>query len=174
MLLQSSCAESRYIFIFFGPGYRFNPRKTASTACKCFLTWVDACTEYVHYIKFCEKYCTAQLVECHQKTCLYTSIPKHFFTTLGSFWLATTSFNVHLSFVKSFPEWSGGSQVQPQATCCTWQVAGVMGTQKNRAGRHPPKKILVNHTRGLISGSRTLQSKQQRPDAEWGIHEKSC
>lgn len=140
MLLQSSCAESRYIFIFFGPGYRFNPRKTASTACKCFLTWVDACTEYVHYIKFCEKYCTAQLVECHQKTCLYTSIPKHFFTTLGSFWLATTSFDVHLSFEKSFPEWS--RRKPSPASGHLLHVAGGWsdGNPKKQSRQTPPQK----------------------------------
>jgi len=53
-----------------------------------------------------------------------------------------------------------------------------MGTKKqaDHFQVHPRKNknIRVNYTRGLLSGSRTLQSKQQRLDAEWGIHEKSC
>lgn len=61
-----------------------------------------------------------------------------------------------------------------------WWLDPVMGTQKNKAGRplsgspNKTENLWVNHTKGLLSGSRTLQSKQQRLDAEWGIHEKSC
>ena len=60
-----------------------------------------------------------------------------------------------------------------------WPVAGVMGTKKQRRQTtfrltQQKRNFWVNYTRGLLSGSRTLQSKQQRLDAEWGIHEKSC
>ena len=77
MLLQSSWAESRYIFILFGPGYRFKPRKTASTACKWFVTYrVIAFSVCVNSIVFSKN--TVQLNwRLLPQTFVYTKTPFH-------------------------------------------------------------------------------------------------